>query len=242
MPSRTSRQASPRGLPSGARSAPGRSGRPARCGSGPGLGEVRLEMVLEIPRLCVRRWNKPSNAARPHSTSTTATYLWSIFGDPQLRKGQDADISIQLIEHVRRGPTAEHAERPLTNGLIEKVMSAPRSSCIATSTAVSPHRSPAPGVGRHPGDRKEMAHDDLPSAGPAAVASSTGVASVEPASVPIPITELPVGGTWPRLMVRGEAPVEHEQQVEDRYANENARENNEVHRIAPQALLVPQQI
>src|SRR5918994_6103536 len=33
-------------------------------------------------------------------------------------------------------------------------------------------------------------------------------------------------------MVRAEAPVEHEQQVEDRYANENAQENNEVHRIA----------
>jgi hypothetical protein len=43
-------------------------------------------------------------------------------------------------------------------------------------------------------------------------------------------------------MVRAEAPVEHEQQADDRYANENTQENNEVHRIAPQALLVPQRI
>lgn len=40
---------------------------------------------------------------------------------PSVATEQVADISMQLIEHVRRGPTAEHAERPLTNELIEKV-------------------------------------------------------------------------------------------------------------------------
>jgi hypothetical protein len=42
---------------------------------------------------------------------------------PSARKGQVADISIRLTEHVRRGPEAGQAstERPLADGLVEKV-------------------------------------------------------------------------------------------------------------------------
>lgn len=42
---------------------------------------------------------------------------------PSTRKGQVADISIRLTEHVRRGPKAGQAstERPLVDGLVEKV-------------------------------------------------------------------------------------------------------------------------
>jgi hypothetical protein len=43
---------------------------------------------------------------------------------PSVVKGQVADISVQLIEHVRRGPKAGQAstEQPLADGLVEKVI------------------------------------------------------------------------------------------------------------------------
>jgi hypothetical protein len=47
------------------------------------------------------------------------THTWR----PSVLKDQVADISVQLMEHVRRGPKAGQAstEQPLANGLIEKV-------------------------------------------------------------------------------------------------------------------------
>jgi hypothetical protein len=49
----------------------------------------------------------------------------------------------------------------------------------------------------------------------------------------IPMLELLVGVTPARPMLRDKAPVELEEEVEDRDANENGRGNDELHRIAP---------
>jgi hypothetical protein len=66
----------------------------------------------------------------------------------------------------------------------------------------------------------------------AASAAAVAPAHVEPAFVRIPTLELLVGVTPARPMVRVEAPVELEEEVEDRDGNDNGRGNDEFHRIA----------
>jgi hypothetical protein len=77
----------------------------------------RTTRRLLRPGRPVARHQYPSSPATRFPT--TYIHTWR----PSTQKGQVADISIRLTEHVRRGPEAGQAstERPLADGLVEKV-------------------------------------------------------------------------------------------------------------------------
>ncbi len=68
----------------------------------------------ELPMLREER-----NGLYVHNRNLFLIHTWR----PSMRKGQLADISIRLTEHVRRGPKAGQAstERPLADDLVEKI-------------------------------------------------------------------------------------------------------------------------